>query len=429
MRTAMQATEIGPVPSGGRGAAVPRAGDDRVGVMLLTSSLERGGAERQVVELANTLDETRYRVVVCSMSHDNPLAPQLRDAERRFVVEAKRGKYDWGLVFRMARLLKRLRIDVVHSYMFDAEMVGRLAGRLAGVPAVIDSNRCPHLRRRRFKLWLSRVTAGCFDMMIANSWAGRDFEHERQGIALERLCVIPNGVDTTRFAPRDGSAKRAELGVPPATRLVGMFAHFRGNKNHRMYIEAAAQVLRARDDVVFLCVGKPDGDGAGTRYGAAREAVARHGIGDRVRFLGDRSDVVELYNACDLKVLCSNFEGTPNVVLEAMASGLPVIATDVSDNRRLIVDGETGYVVPPDDDAAAAARIMELLDDAEKRARFAAASRSRVEREYSTEALARRTADVYESVLRRKRPARAAQGSRHPATESRRGADATRRTM
>lgn len=391
-----------PEPRDGERSMVPPADDRRIGVMLLTSSLERGGAERQVVELANMLDERRFRVVVCSLSHDNPLAPQLRDAATRFVVESKRGKYDWGLVPRMARLMKRLRIDVVHSFMFDAEMVGRLAGRLARVPAVIDSNRCPHLRRKRFKLWLSRVTAGCFDVMIANSWAGRDFEHQRQGIALNRLCVIPNGVDTARFAPRDGSAKRAELGISPEAQVVGMFAHFRGNKNHRMYIETAARVLRQRPGVLFLCVGKPDGDGPESRYAAATAQVARHGIGGAVRFLGDRSDVSELYNACDLKVLCSNFEGTPNVVLEAMASGLPVIATDVSDNRRLIVDGETGYVVPPDDDAAAAARVLELLDDSAKRGRFAAASRARVEREYSTAALAQRTADVYLGVLRRK---------------------------
>ncbi len=376
-------------------------GDDPIGVMLLVSSLERGGAERQVVELANGLDPSRFRVHVCSLSDNNPLAPDLRCPER-FRVVRKRHKYDILLIARVAKLLRRLGVSVVHSFLFDAEMVGRLAGRWAGVPAVICSNRCPHLSRSGFKLWLSRLTSDCFDLMIANSWTGQDFEHSKQGVELSRVCVVPNGVDIKKFHPRDASAPREALGIAPDTKVVGMFAHFRSNKNHLMFLEAAARVCEQRDDVVFLCIGRFDDDGPDSRYAAARRVVHQRGIADRVKFLGERRDVVDLYNICDVKVLASVFEGTANVLLEAMACGTPVVATDAGDNARVVEEGKTGYIVAPDDWEGLADRVLQLVSDDVLRKRFGRNARDRSVSEFSVEALVRRTGEVYLRVIKQK---------------------------
>ncbi|MFQ5428665.1 MAG: glycosyltransferase [Phycisphaerae bacterium] len=375
---------------------------DRIGVLLLTSSLERGGAEQQVVQLANGLDSERFRVYVCSLSAEVPLASDLRDGGACLSIVQKRYKYDVTLIPRVARLIRKLRVEVVHSFMFDAEIVGRLAGRLAGVPAVICSNRCPHLKRTPFKLWLARVTRPCFDMMIANSHAGLTFERTCQGVRADKLRLIPNGVDTQRFRPGNASMERRALGIPEDSMIVGMFAHFRGNKDYATLLDAAARVLKTRDDVVFVCAGRPDGEGRETMFGRAQSAVAAHGMGDRVRFLGLREDLDELYRLLDVKVLSTRFEGTPNVVLEAMASAVPVVATDVSDNARIVLDGRTGFIVPPESPDVMAERIMRLLDDPVLRRSFGAAARHRVETEYSVETLGRRTAESYLSVLERK---------------------------
>ncbi|MBK8269555.1 MAG: glycosyltransferase [Planctomycetes bacterium] len=115
----------------------------RINVVLLTSSLERGGAERQVVELANAIDPGMFNVRVITLSTNNPLASDLRDASDRLIALPKRYTYDLPLILRTARVLSKLDAAIVHSFMFDAEIVGRLAGRLARVPAVICSNRCP----------------------------------------------------------------------------------------------------------------------------------------------------------------------------------------------------------------------------------------------------------------------------------------------
>lgn len=390
------------VPGGriaGGSEALP---DTRIGVLLLTSSLERGGAERQVVELANHLDPQRFRVHVCSISPEVPLASSLRDADERLIIIPKRRKYDLMLVWRVMRLMRRLRISVVHSFMFDAEMVGRLAGRLARLPAVICSNRCPHLARARMKLAVARLTAGCFDVMIANSWAGAEFEERHQGIARDRLFVVPNGVDTNRFSPGDEPALRRELSLDARTRLVGMLAHFRANKDHTTFIEAAGRVVREHPDVLFLCVGRPDGAGPDTRFGRARDLVNRLGLQSRVLFIGERGDVERVYRMLDVKVLSSVFEGTPNVVLEAMASGLPVVVTDVSDNARIVDDGSEGFVVPPRDPDAMARCIGRLLADDDLRHRAGQQSRHKAVNQYSLVRLAERTAEVYLRVLHSK---------------------------
>lgn len=376
-----------------------------VNVVLLTSSLERGGAERQVVELANALEPTRYHVHVVSLSIENPLASDLRDAASRLIVVPKQRKFDLQLVFKIARLLRQLRTDVVHSFMFDAEIVGRLAGRLARVPAVICSNRCPHHGRRGFKRWVSRMTEPCFDMMIANSWAGMAFERDEQRVDASKLCVVSNGIDVNRFHPGRRDDVRAALGIGTDTVAIGMFAHFRGNKDHATLIDAFAKLPRKPQPIRLILIGGADGTGPEFIQGRCRAQVDRLGLADRVVFLGARSDVRELYHAVDIKVLSTLFEGTPNVVLEAMASGLPVVASDVSDNRRIIQDGISGFIVPPRDPAALADRLKQLIDDVDLRARLGASARQRAEREYSVSTLARRTAAVYLSVLLNKSPA------------------------
>ncbi len=388
-------------PIDGRAVETGAVARRPVNVLLLTSSLERGGAERQVVELARSLDASRFRVHVVSLSHDNPLAAQLGEIGERFTVVPKRSRYDVGLIRRVRRYLLEHRIDVVHSFMFDAEMVGRLAGRWAGLPAIICSNRCPHWGRRRFKQWIARATTGCFDMMIANSHAGFAYERDAQHVPADKLRVIPNGVDTRRYSPGRCDALRRTLGIPVDAFVVGMFAHFRVNKDHETWLRAAQRIKADHPGAVFISAGAIDGETPNHYFGRAKRLAAQIGIEGSVRFLAQREDMTDLYRMLDVKVLSSRFEGTPNVVLEAMASGLPVIATDVSDNARIVRHGETGFIVPPQDIEAMARCLNTLATGPALRQRMGAAARARAVEEYSVAALGRRTGDVYLEVLRR----------------------------
>jgi len=384
-------------------------------VLLLISDLEFGGAQRQLVALANHLDPARFDVHVCSLSETIDLARDLRDADRRLHIVPKRWRFDFRVVPRVAALMRRLQIDLVHAYLFDADIVARLAARLAGAPVVVSSARnaaYPRPLRQRVCL---QLTADRADALIANSHAGKRFTVETLDLPPDRIYVVHNGIDTDRFGPGDGSIVRRELGLSAATPVVGMIASFKPQKNHEMFLRVAARVRREVPDVQFLVVGESIDSRARGRFllsaGAAthrvstdykshvHDLVMTFGLNDCCHFLRNRSDMPSVYAACDLTVLTSHHEGHPNVVLESMACGVPAVATDVADNRYIIPSDVIGRLVPPNDDAAMARHVCELLRDAERRQRMGAAARAWIGRQFSTWALAGHTADVYSRLL------------------------------
>ena len=371
-------------------------------VMLLISNLEFGGAQRQVVELANHLDPARFQAHVGSLSDYVPLAGGLRCPLH---VVQKRFKYDLTVVPRLARLLRRLRIDLVQSYLFDADIAARLAGRWVGA-AVVNAERNTDYALKPQQSAAYRLTRGMVDLIVANSRAGAAFNQTLLGYDASFYRVVHNGVDTGRFRPGDGAALRAELGVGTDERLVGMFASFKEQKNHPLAFEAARRVLEALPRARFLFVGDilwAGLHGSGEYKQRMDHLVDELGIRDRCLFVGNRDDVEALYRACDVTLLPSLFEGTPNVVLESLASGVPVVATDVADNRLIVPDGRVGYVVPLGDPAALADRLLRLLRDDDQRRRFALAAREWAEGEFATSVLARKTGAIFEEVVSRLR--------------------------
>jgi glycosyltransferase involved in cell wall biosynthesis len=374
-------------------------------VVLAVSDLEFGGAQRQVVELANNLDPARYAVFVCSLADYTPLASRHADHERRLVVIRRRFKWDLTVVARLAAFLRRKNAAVVHSFLFDAEIASRLAGALASRTAVIGSERNTNYEpTRRHKIAYALTRSG-LDLVIANSNAGARFNSETFGNPLSMYRVVHNGVDGSRFAPRDGVEARRELGLAADEPVVGMFASFKPQKNHQLLLRAAVDVVKAVPRARFLFVGDELYKGMSDSVSFKRSVSAlvdELGLRDRCVFAGNRPDVERLYCACDCTALPSLFEGTPNVVLESMACGVPVVATDVSDNAYVVREGETGFLVPVDDPGPMARRIAALLESRELRTRMGAAAREWAVTEFSPKALAAKTAAVYDEAVARK---------------------------
>jgi len=220
--------------------------------------------------------------------------------------------------------------------------------------------------------------------------------------------VVHNGVDLQRFAPRDPAEARAETGVPPTVPVVGMFASFKKQKNHPMLFRTARRVLERHPDTVFLCVGEALHGGlqGSDAYAAEMRGMIRSmGLEDRFRLVGNQDEPAPWYASCDVTVLTSLREGTPNVLLESMACGVPVVATDVADNAFVVPQGRVGYVVPYDDDAAMAAHLGDLLARAAERRALGRAARLWVESEFSLSRLEEKTAAVYQAVLESRRAA------------------------
>jgi glycosyltransferase involved in cell wall biosynthesis len=390
----------------------------RSAVVLVISDLEYGGSQRQVIELANHLDPSRFAVFVCSLADYTPLASSLVGREERLVVIPRRHKWDVGVVLRLAAFLRKRDAAVVHSFLFDADIAARIAGRLAGRTAVVGSERNAGTElgtRHRLAYALTRWGV---DLVVANSHAGARFNSRvfRHPPSLYR--VVHNAVDGARFAPHDGRRARRLLGLPDGAPVVGMFASFKPQKNHGLFLRSAVEVLRAVPEARFLFVGDElyKGMSGSVAFKKSISALVDElGLRDRCLLAGNRADVERLYCACDCTVLPSLFEGTPNVAVESMACGVPVVVTDVSDNAYVVRDGETGFVVPLGEPGTMASRIVALLESRETRAAMGARARLWVLDQFSPMALADRMAAAYDEAVARRRRGRSSRAGRSDA--------------
>lgn len=373
-------------------------------ILLLISSLEYGGAERQVVELYKSLDRNRFNPLICTLSEYNPLADGLPNPSTDLVVVKKRGKYDLRVVFRLAKLIKERNIELIHCFLFDAEIAGRLASLLAGRPAVIASERNSDYTHKKIHWIFHRLTKGLIDAMIANSTAGKQLNVNALGIPENIIHVVHNGIDTEKFrpSPSEAVAVRQSLNVPGNALVVGLVASFKSQKRHEDFIKVAEQILKDLPEAYFFIVGDKlvEGTHGSDSYrDTIRTRIENSPFRDRIKLLGNRSDMRAVYNSFDLKMLVSSREGTPNVLLEAMSCGVTVVATNISDNGIVVEDGVTGFLAPLGDVQKLAGDAVKLLKSGELRTQFGRAARNRVLENFSTSLLAYKTEKVYNTAL------------------------------
>ena len=390
----------------------PNAGDSHPLVaVVVISDLEFGGAQRQVVELANNMNGRDCILHVVSLADYVPLAESLRAKEERFHFILRRWRFDFTVALRLAKFLRKVRADVVHSYLFDAAIAARVAGRLAGRVAVIDTERNTDYVFKKIEKAAFRLTRWGNDLTMANSHAGAAFNSRELGMPPATYRVVHNGVDTERFQPCAQPELRAELGIQPDELVVGMFASFKPQKNHPLFLRAARMALDAGARFRLLFVGDELYKGmSGSLEFKQRiqQTVDELQLRPHCVFTGNQKNVERYYNVCDVTALPSLFEGTPNVALESMACGVPVVATNVSDNAYIVPDGRAGFVVDLHDAKSMAERLVRLTQDHELRARLSHDARAWVMAEFSCARLAEKTLAVYREAVAMKNAGRSA---------------------
>jgi len=300
-----------------------------------------------------------------------------------------RGKWDLSVAWRLYRLLRRERPTILHTWMFHANVPGRLLGRLAGVPIIISSERTMG-QEGRWRYRLNRITAPLTDRVVCVSQQVADFVVQEVGIPQCKVVVIPNGIDLRNFKylPAKRQA-RAALGLPYELALIGTVARLNPVKRLDVLLQALASV----NGVCAVIIG--DGPER-ARLEALRKQL---GLVERVRFVGQQSNVPEWLAAMDLFVLPSDWEGMSNALLEAMAVGLPVVATAVGGTPEVVVDGVTGLLVPPRDPEALAEAIIALLQDRERAEAMGRTGQERVERYFTVERMVQKTEALYEELI------------------------------
>ncbi len=362
-------------------------------IAFFSPELVSGGTQRHLVEVLKLIDRTRFTPIVVSVKGHGPLGAVIRAAGVELVEldlgPSMIGRDFWRCVREAAAVLQAHRVGIIQYFEWRAGLIALLAARrIGGCRRVAARRSVP--KEHGVQRLLADLVVLAADRIIVNAEMLRP-----QGRAGERTDVIPSGVDTERFQPTsDRGAAKLRLGLDAALPVIGTVGRLEPRKGTATLLAAVAAMRDAgRPAISTLIVGD----------GPLRDALAaeaeRLRITSQVRLLGDRAEVREVLDALDAFVLPSRTEGMSNALLEAMAMGLPVVATAVGGNPEVIADGRSGVLVPADDPAAMAAAVARVLDDASFAARLGAAARRTVEERYGARSMVRRLEAVYAAVV------------------------------
>jgi len=378
-------------------------------VGLFIDRLDVGGAQRQFALLADGLAGRGHRVTFFTLLPGGQNWDWLRargDGRTLLALYPARGATLPRRLAQLAdaprRLARALRsggIEVLYSALHTGDLLAWLATRLPPATPVAWSLRSSRQEldwKQRPPFELCRLVSGHVPLMVANSATGLRV-YQRLGFRPRSTAVIPNGIDPLVFRPDPGAGRkvRAEWGVAEDARLVGIVGRLAPVKDHATFLRAAALVAPRAPNAVFACVG--DGP-AGYRAELAEQARTL-GLAGRVIWVGERHDMPAVHNALDVLCLSSRVEGFPNVLGEAMAAGVPCVATDVGDVAEIL--GPVGRIVPVGDPAALGAALDELLAlPLGERRRLGERARARVVEGYSVDAMVRRTEQALQALAR-----------------------------
>lgn len=356
----------------------------RVGLVI--GQLSYGGAESQAYELARGLAARHDVVVYCLSASSEPYGTRLADAGIPVRKLVARGGLDVTRVARLAGYLRRDRVDVAHAFLFNASGYSYLATRVTpGVRFVASARNCK-LEPSTVRRAVMRRAFHAADAVICNSRQVAEFAERHYAARSDRVRVVYNGVDAARFV----GTRRPHDGL-----RIGTIGRIEAQKNLGMFLRAAREVAATHPDARFEIAG------TGSLLDEMTAAARELGLADRVRFLGPVADVPGFLAGLDQFWLTSDWEGTPNVVLEAMAAGVPVIATAVGGTPEIVESDRTGILVAAGDVASLVADACRLVHDRRAAEEMGERARVAVKERFSIAAMVHATERVYESVTGR----------------------------
>jgi len=377
----------------------------RLNIFFVVGSLDLGGAENQLTLLIQHLRKIDHICTVFSLQGEGILKKKLAQGGVSLISGGfKKGdlrRAPWKLIPAQIKLIKaiyRIKPQIIHAYLPLTSFLGVLAGRIFGKCIVITSRRALGKHQDRFPFFkpfdmAANLMSHC---ITVNSLAVKKDLLSRERIGDSRIVLIYNGIDIDRFRADSFVRRtwRSRMGVSDTQKVIIFVANLIPYKGHKDFLHAASMVVSQHPDVRFWLVGEDRG-----LQPELEQLAQRLNITIRVSFLGQRLDIAELLTASDILVLASHEEGFSNVILEAMATGLPVIATQVGGNSEAVVTGETGWLCPAGNPSAMALKMMDLLQDSEKALDWGQNGKNRVKSLFSVERLISDHLALYRRLL------------------------------
>ncbi len=367
-------------------------------ILHVMSRLPVGGVEQQLLNVIRNYDRAVISPAVVSLADKGQIGREIEAEGVEVMALGLLGhQFSWRMVSELKRIIKERGIDILRTHQYHANLYGRLAG--AHVPCVVASVHNQYtqdrkLHRRLINHYLARRTDG----LVAVSEAVKADIARYDRIAPAKIAVIPNGVDTAAIARGDRTRARRSLGISSDAQVIGAVGRLVGQKGHRYLVEALGGMKDTHPKAIVLLVG--DGELQGELEDIARD----FGIAERVVFAGMRRDVPDMLAAMDIYAMPSLWEGMSNALIEAMASGRPIVASAIPSFADVLVDGADALIVPPSDARALGDAISALLDDVALSRRLGDAAALKAEVQYSIRATVERYVGLYTSILQGQLP-------------------------
>lgn len=382
----------------------------RIRLLKVVTNFSSGGTEGQVHKLSQALDHNLIDLQFVCLKKYGPYLEDLKAAGipvQEFPIGSFYQLRTYTQIWRLAMFMRRERIQICHSYNFYSNLIAVPAARLAGVPVVLTSIRDRGIYLSNMQQRVQRWTCRFSDRILVNADAIRSWLCD-QGVPEAKIDIQKNGIDMRPYEEAvESSGMREELGIPADARLVIMLARLNPQKGIDEFLHAVQQIRERHRDVYFLVVGEKLGFKNGEIFRDSdyhdhlQHLSEKLGIDDVVRFTGHRTDVADLLTQSTLSVLPSYSEGLSNSLIESMAAGLPLVATDVGGNPELVKHGVNGLLVPVRDVSALVAAINAILDDPSLAGRFGKASFRLCNEQFSMAKMVAETQSIYQRELQK----------------------------
>ena len=368
----------------------------KIKVLQLAESLEIGGMERVVASIARGLDPEAYEVSVWSIARGGQIASELEKEGKQVKVLGIDNYYNPLNVFKLSNLIKKERPDIIHTHGYFASTIGRIAAKLAKVPIIVTHVHSTYWGYTKRNILIERELSKFTDRIICCSDAVKRFVVEHENISDKKAVTIYNGVEIKEV--NDSFKSREALGIRENDIMITTVGSLTPHKGQRYLIEAVAHSMKTHDNIRCFIVG----DGP-LRVEFENYAISL-GIGAHINFLGRVGDISEVINATDIFVMpSSGREGLGIAVLEAMAYGKPVIASDIGGLPEVVIDSATGYLVKPKDVHSIASVINKLVEDGSARIAMGSEGKRVFEERFKAKFMISRIDDLYKELLETKK--------------------------
>lgn len=368
----------------------------KIKVLRVITRLPIGGIERRLVAILPRLNDDEFEVSICCLKERGELADELEKSGVKVILIPSKSRLHPRSIFALADFMKREEIDIVHSHMYRSNVPATIAASLAGVRVNIaqihNVDTWETQRQRLMDSFLCRWR----DLIIAVSQNVRHDILKNLSIPPEKCEVLYNGVEAKNFNKHfDKIEIKKSLGIAQDKIVISIVARLVDQKNHKGFLETAQLLSEEYDNLIFLIVGD----------GKLKDGLVKQtedlGISDKVKFLGNRDDIAEILSITDISVLTSFKEGFSNTIVESLASGVPVVASDVGGNAEAVEDGKNGFIIEPNTPELTAEKLSYLIED--KKLRNAMSEAALISsKEFSIDLMIEKTKEIYRRLYKEK---------------------------